>query len=179
MDPPGLPSPLLKRFKKHEDFLGKQDFYILVWGSGTSSPHYAKRIAVRDHLVDQFGSEKVFMSEDVRFSSMVEQHGLATAEAIQAGSVDGIVVLDTSIGPHSELLNYRDIIAGKVIVFVANEHKEARSFAGVAYDTLKVEGYTPDEYASCETIRRKVTEFLSGLRFRKACRKPLKGVFGG
>jgi hypothetical protein len=118
------------------------------------------------------------MSEDERFRPLTERHGLRTAEAIQAGSIDGVVVLDTSIGPHSELHQYGDIILGKAIVFVRQEHKDSEGFARIAQDTLKVEGYSPDEYASCETIRRKARDFLSGLRLKKTRLKPLQGLFG-
>jgi hypothetical protein len=179
MDPPGLARGLVKKIEQHEQLLANQDFFVLVWGSGESRPEdHAKRLTIRDDLAALFGQENVFISEDERFRPLVERHGLATAEAIQAGSVDGIVVLDTSIGPHGELHRYGDIILGKAIVFVKHEYKESEGFSRVAYNTLNVEGYTADEYTSCETIRRKARDFLSGLRLRKTLLKSLQGLFG-
>jgi hypothetical protein len=179
MDPPDLPPALVKRIQEHEQLLADQDFYVLVWGSGEShSEDYAKRVAIRDDLASLFGQDNVFMSEDERFQPLVEKHGLRTAEAIQAGSIDGVVVLDTSIGPHSELHQYGDIILGKSIVFLKQQHKDTEGFSRIAHDTLKVEGYTDEEYASCETIRRKAKDFLSGLRLKKTRLRPLQGLFG-
>lgn len=179
MDPPDLPLGLIKRLEQHEQLLARQDFYVLVWGPGESyAGDYAKRRVIQDYLASLFGQDNVFMSEDKRFQPWVERHGLATAEAIQAGSVDGLVVLDTSIGVHSELHQYGDIILGRAIVFIKHENKFSEGFARVAQDTLKVEGYTDEEYASCETIRRKARDFLSGLRLKKARLKSLQGLFG-
>lgn len=179
MDPPELPPALAKRIQQHEQLLADQDFYVLVWGSGESRPEdHAKRLAIRNYLASLFGQENVFMSEDERFRPLVERHGLRTAEAIQAGSIDGVVVLDTSIGPHSELHQYGDIILARALVFVKQQHKGAEGFSRVAHATLKVEGYTAEEYASCETIRRKARDFLSGLRLKKARLKSLQGLFG-
>jgi hypothetical protein len=179
MDPPELPPALAKRIQQHEQLLADQDFYVLVWGSGEShSEDHAKRIAIYDYLASLFGADKVFMSEDERFRPLVERHGLRTAEAIQAGSIDGVVVLDTSIEPHSELHQYGDIILGKSIVFLKQEHKDAEGFSRVAQDALKVEGHTAEEYASCETIRRKSRDFLSGLQLKKTRLKPLQRLFG-
>jgi hypothetical protein len=179
MDPPELPPALVKRIQQHEQLLAEQDFYVLVWGSGESHPEdHAKRLAIRDYLASLFGQDNVFMSEDKRFRPLVEKHGLGTAEAIQAGSIDGVVVLDTSIGSHSELHEYGDIILGKAIVFVKHEHKDSEGFARIVQDTLKVEGYTAEEYASCETIRRKTRDFLSGLRLKRTRLKSLQGLFG-
>lgn len=150
----------------------------MVWGSGPSSPDHAKRLQIRDHLAKRFGAEKVFLSEDPEFEALTEKYGLATAEAIQAGSIDALIVLDTSIGPHSELLLYGDIILSKAIVFVEESRKESQGFARVAYDALKTEAYTAEEYRSCENIRRKANDFAQAMRLRKARRKELGGLFG-
>ena len=179
MDLPDLPAILLERLNQHEQLLNREAFYVLIWGSGESLPRdYGKRLKIRDYLASLFGSDKVFMSEDERFQPLVERHGLAVAEAMQAGSLDGIVILDTSIGPHSELLKYGDIIHGKAIVFAERKDKDMEGFGDIAFHTAKVERYTSEEYESCETIRRKARDFLSGLRFIKARQKDLQGLFG-
>ena len=132
-----------------------------------------KRCAIRDHLADanRFGPQAVFMSEDEAFRGMVEQHGLEVAEALQVKAVDAVVVLDTSIGPHTEISKYGDIMMGKTIVFVPEEHKNSPGYAAVAFNALKVEGYTSEQYASCTEIRRKANNYCQALRLMKAKRE--------
>lgn len=179
MSQPDLPGPFLGRLKQLEEDLDKQEFYVLVWGSGESAKgDFEKRKKIRDDLAQCFGENNVFLSEDERFGPLVDKHGLAIAEAIQAEAIDAVVVLDTSIGPHSEILKYGDIIIGKAVVFVEHRYKKSESFANIAFDAVKVEGYTQEEYANCEKIRRVARNFISGLRFRNAYRNPLRESFG-
>jgi len=55
----------------------------------------------------------------------------------------------------------------KAIVFVAQEHAQD-GFASVAFDTLKVEFYTPTQYEDCMELRRNANRLVQALRFRKA-----------
>ncbi len=57
---------------------------------------------------------------------------------------------------------------GKTIVFAPEEHKNSPGYAAVAFNALKVEGYTPEQYEDCTEIRRKGNAYCQALRFMKA-----------
>lgn len=182
MNIPSLPEGLRKRIEDLEGSLRDEDFHILVWGSGESAEQdYEKRKRIFNYLAEpeRFGPNNVFMSEDIAFRPLVERYEHGVAEALQAGAVDAVVALDTSIGPHTEIALYADILVGKTLVFVPHEHKESEGFARTAFVTLKAEGYTPEQYESCNDICRMANEFAQGLRLRKAKHGTLSNIFGG
>ena len=118
------------------------------------------------------------MSEDQKFNDISREFGPGIAEAIQAGAIDAVVALNTSIGTHTEIVRYEHIIANKAVVFVPYEHKESEGFAAVAYDVLKTESFTDEEYETCEAICKKARNFTQGLRFKKANLGKLRKIWG-
>ena len=100
MNIPSLPEGLRKRIEDLEGSLRDEDFHILVWGSGESAEQdYEKRKRIFNYLAEpeRFGPNNVFMSEDIAFRPLVERYEHGVAEALQAGAVDAVVALDTSI----------------------------------------------------------------------------------
>lgn len=164
-----IPPELKKAIDAHRAELASVPFTILVWGSGKRSPEdYEKRVKIRDHLRQRFGVNAVFFSENKGFQDLVEEYGsLEVAEEIQARSVNAIIVLDTSIGPHSEIFSYRAVLRRKGLVFAREGHVSSGGFPGVVFEALKVEEYTAVEYQDCSTIRRKANKFCQALRLEK------------
>lgn len=173
-----LPESFLTRLQEIKEGLKAQPFFILLWGPGEGEG-LEKRQRIREFLANHFGQDSVFMSEDEEFQDMRDEFGLRVAEAIQAAAIDAVVVLNTSIGSHTEIVTYEYIIARKALVFVSHEHRDSDSFAAIAYDFLRTEGYTEEEYKSCENICRKANLFAQTLRFKKAERDTMRKVFGG
>lgn len=179
MDDATLPESFVRKLEALEARLGEEEFTILVWGSGRSSPvDYEKRLRVRDHLRERFGDGRVFLSEDPALQPYVERLGLGTAEALQARAVDAVVILDTSIGAHTELTKYGSLLLGKTIVFASDAVKASGGFASVAFDVLKTEYYTDEEYRECHEIRRRANDFCQGLRMMRAQPDRLARVLG-
>ena len=175
---PTLPQGLEARIEAIGNRLKQEEFYVLVWGSGEGNQAaYEKRTLIRDHLAASFGDENVRLSEDSAFQGYVQEYGEFAAEAMEAQAVDAVVIFDTSVGPHTELTKFEDILRGKSIVFVPHAHKESRSFAATAYDVLKVEGYTEEEFQSCNSIRRKANNFAQALRMKKFERQRFQQVW--
>jgi hypothetical protein len=164
-----LPDALAERLKLLQDQLAQVEFFILVWGSGPSQPRqYAKRLQIREHLASRFPSASVFFSEDEEFKALLEQYESdEVVEELEARAVDAVIVLDTSIGPHSELYAFRPVLLAKAFVFTPNEHKDSRGFASTVFHPLKVEGYSPEEFEDCTEIRRKANRFCQALRLEK------------
>ena len=84
-----------------------------------------------------------------------------------AGHVDVVISLDTGIGPHSELHEYKEFLHAKCLVFVPDKYRVTETFAGTVYDDLKVFHYTPSEFETCTTIRAKANAFAQAIRQRK------------
>jgi len=159
----------LRRLKEFFDELEAVEFCILVWGSGKENEeHFNKRRTIYNHLAEKFSC--VIMSEDEAFQEDVETYGLEAAEAAQAKKADAIVVLDTSIGPHTEIAMFAGIMRedNKTIVFAAEEFTNSTGFAATPFKLLKVESYMPEEYEDCTQIRKAATEHCINLRWEKA-----------
>ena len=163
-----LPEKLRKRIEKKQAVLKKEPFFVLVWGSGKSGgTAYKKRRAIKDHLADCLGPERVFMSEDKEFRELVARHGTLAAEGIELAAVDAVVVFDTSIGPHTELALYNGHFDGKEIVFVPAKYRNSKGMAAEVLKCLKVEYYTPTQFKDCHTIRTRANDFVHGKLFQK------------
>jgi hypothetical protein len=164
-----LPEGLQKRIEKFKQELEKLDFYVLVWGSGKADPaNYEKRLQIVEHLAQRLGPKRVFMSEDPCFQSLVNAYGLRGAEVLQAQGVDAIVVLDTSIGPHTEITAYEAILREKGIVFTKDAHKNSDGFAATSYAALKVEAYSDEQFRDCNYIRMQANNFVQAKLFERA-----------
>ena len=167
-----LPDGLQKRLDEYEKKLEEVDFYILVWGPGKGrEKDYDKRVAIREHLAERFSPHSVFMSEDEAFQKFVDKHGLQTAEALQVRAVHTIVVLDTTDSTHTEITRYQHDINGKCIIFAPQEKVAADTYASRAYDLLNVQGFSPEQYKTCNEIRRRALNFCKALQLTKAERE--------
>lgn len=171
---PFLPPLLRERLDRLESILNAEPFFVLIWGSGVGNPEdFEKRVKIRGHLTSCLGPNRVFMSEDPEFRNLVAKHGERLAELLEVGAVDSVVVLDTSPGPHTEVILYENSLIGKTIVFVKQEYKDSPGFAAIAYEKLKVEGFTKEEYTECETIRRRAHKFVTACLYEKVRHKLL------
>lgn len=143
-------------------------FVVLVWGSGLRHDRgYARRCRIRRYLAQSLGCDQVFFSEDAVFDGMTERLGVVVSEGLQVIAADAVVVCDTSIGPHAEVLTYAEELRGKAIVFVDPERAVREGFAATALDTLKTVECSPEQWDDEEYLGRRALYFVQELKRRK------------
>lgn len=163
-----LPDKYQERIDELMEDLESTEFYVLVWGSGEENDSdYEKRVEICRHLEERLDPEYVWMSEDEEFDEMTDKFGDMASEAMQAAAAHAVIVLDTSMGPHTEIAIYDEIIQGKTLVFIEEEHAQTEAFAGRAMDALKTVPFTEEEYDDCRMIRRTANDFVQALRFQE------------
>lgn len=146
-------------------------FFILIWGPGEGNETIVrqKRLKLKEILSNEFGSENVIFpeDEDFDFQKWIQDWGHYAKEFYEAFAADAIIVLAESIGSITEIALYREYIAEKVIIFVKKRPPEHEGFAKQAYNWLNVQAIEPEEWDSCERIRRLSFQFLERLRIEK------------
>ena len=161
----------VKRIREQREKVARTPFFILVWGPATTppSPVGNKRLAIREHLSKEFGAENVVFSEDddPDLQDMRDTMGDRAAEFYQASAADVIIVLAESIGSITEVALYDRALAGKSLIFVEKRPLERQGFASQAYALLKIEPVEPEEWQSCERIRRLCLRFAETMRVEK------------
>ena len=164
-------SELLKRLRQKQAELSEIPFIILVWGPAVDAETEAavKRRAIREALAEGFGAENVIFSEDPdpALEQFREEVGDYTAEFLEASVADAVIIVAESIGSITEAALYRELLAGKTLVFVKRRPEEQQGFASQAYSRLKVEPIEPEEWQSCGRARRKARYFAEELRIEK------------
>lgn len=139
---------LVARIKESARAASKsEDFYILIWGSGRARKvDYQKRCKIRDVLRGDFGSDKVFFSEDRDLKEFTQREGVIRAELEQLKHVHFVVVLASSIGPLLEVAIYYPVLRNKAFVLVPKEHKEESSFAFQVLSLVTPYWYSEKEF---------------------------------
>lgn len=161
----------LRQVRAQRDKVAKTPFFILVWGPAPSaqSPEGNKRLAIREYLSEHFGAENVVFSEDddPTLQQMREELGDRAAEYYQASAADVIFVIAESIGSITEVALYDRVLAGKSIIFVKERPPDRQGFAAQAHALLTVEAVEPEEWQSCERVRRRCLRFAETMRIEK------------
>ena len=159
----------LRKVRTEREKVAQTPFYILVWGPAGSARLGEKRLTIREYLSQRFGAENVVFSEDddPALQEMREEMGDRAAEFYQASAADVIFVLAESLGSITELALYERVLAPKSIIFVERRPPERQGFASQAYALLKVEAVEPEEWQSCERIRRLCLHYAEIVRIEK------------
>jgi hypothetical protein len=158
-----------KRIEEERAKVAQTPFIILIWGPGiaSSSPQKDKRLALRTHLSEHFGVENVVFSEDDDLREMNDRLGLRAAEFYEVSAADIVIIIAESVGGLLEVALYDRILIGKSMVFVENRPSEQQSFASQAFSLLKIETVEPEEWLSCERIRRLALQYAELMRIEK------------
>ncbi len=159
----------LRKVRAEREKVARTPFFILVWGPAISARLGAKRLAIREHLAQQFGADNVVFSEDddPALQEMREEMGDRAAEYYQASAADVVFVIAESMGSITEVALYESVLAAKSIIFVEERPPERQGFASQAYALLRVEAVEPEEWQSCERIRRLCLRFAENKRLEK------------
>jgi hypothetical protein len=173
-------SPVFKkRVKEIHQLVSSVPISIVIWGpgEGADNPIREKRLKLRESLSEEFGEENVIFPEDKDpdFEKWRARWGDYAKEFYEVQAADVIIVIGESIGAIVEISLYRREIAGKSIIFVERRVEGQKGFAGHAYAPLKYEEVEPEEWKSCERIRKLSHEFVENLRIDKF-RKLQNGV---
>jgi hypothetical protein len=159
----------LRKVRVERERVARTPFFILLWGPAPSARLGEKRLVIREHLSHQFGAENVIFSEDedLDLQNMREEYGDRAAEFYQASAADVVFVLAESIGSITEVALYDRVLAGKSIIFVEKRPPERLGFASQAYALLTIEAVEPEEWQSCERLRRRCSQFAETMRVEK------------
>jgi len=87
------------------------------------------------------------------------------AEFAQARAADAVVIIPESPGALVEAALYQGELLGKTVVFTTQ--RRTPGYARTAYHLLKTYEVEPEEWRSCERVRRLAREFVSSLRVYK------------
>jgi hypothetical protein len=157
----------LKRIREKRAEIANVPFFILVWGPAIDSGSLVaqKRKNIRDDLAANFGEGNVVFSENPNLQQLHDEVGDYAAEFLEAWAADAVIIIAESIGSIAETALYRRLIAAKALVFV--ESREQPGFASEAYARLKTEAVAPEEWKSCDRIRRKARYFVETLRIER------------
>lgn len=151
--------------------LSNKPFFIIIWGPAVSSdsPTAQKRQKLKAYLSEELGSENVIFPEDndPDLREWQTKWGGFAKEFYEIHAADVIIGIPESIGSITEIALYRREIAQKSILFVERRKPEKEGFAAQAHKGLKVEVVEPEEWRSCERIRRLAREFIEIKRIEK------------
>lgn len=135
-----------------------EELAILVWGSGAGDRrNYEKRVKIKDNLNSLFPNADVHFSEDDEIKELSGGDELTAPERElwQLGACDVCVVLDTSIGPQSEIAHFcNSKFAYKLLILTHERHKGTDSFASQLRENLNQIYYTDEEFDSCNLVQR-------------------------
>jgi len=151
----------LEKIEKQYKERNKIDFFILVWGSGTSNPlAFRKREKMVEELSKEFGRENIIMSEDKELQPYTKRWGDIVSESIQVDAADFIIILDTSLGPQLEAQEYFHKISHKSIVICSDRFAKETSFASNLRYKYNLTWFKDDEFLKCNLIDSSTDENL-------------------
>lgn len=151
--------------------MSKKPFFIIIWGPDITSNSYPslKRQKIKKYLSEKFGSENVIFPEenDPDLKEWQKEWGGYAKEFFEVKAADVMIIIPESIGSITETALYRKEIAEKSLLFVERRKPDNEGFAAQAHRGLKVEVIEPEEWKSCERIRRLACEFIEIKRIEK------------
>lgn len=160
-----------KKVLKIRKKLSNKPFFIIIWGPAPTSNSHAgqKRQKLKTCLSVEFGAENVIFPEenDPDLREWQRKWGGFAKEFYEIHAADVIIALPESIGSITEIAIYRREIAEKSILFVERREPDQEGFAAQAHKGLKVEVVEPEEWISCERIRRLACQFVENKRIEK------------
>lgn len=162
----GLDPEVVRRLRLVKQASEATPFLVFVWGPGVmrDSPQARKRQTIRRDLEEVVGSGRVLFSEDPGLEAE-RRGGDFTAEFRQAQIADAVVLIPETEGPLVEAALYQGQLLGKAVVFTTQ--RDHPGFPRAAYHLLPVREVEPEEWATCERVRRLAREFVESLRTYK------------
>lgn len=157
-------NPVFKeRILEERSKVFKTPFFIVIWGPGgtNTSNKREKRIKLRHFLSQEFGPENIIFPEDADPDLELWQKdwGNFAKEFYEIQAADVIIAIPETIGSLAEIALYQRDIAEKAMIFVERRPPERQGFASEAYKWLRIESVEPEEWNSCDRIRRLAREF--------------------
>ena len=140
---------------------------VLLWGPGTRTSHYEKRVQIREHIQNLTGTIEVAMSEDIwdQDPAYTDESHLYQAEADHVEMADVVIVLIVTVpddrgreitGSQAEVAIFGEDPEFQRKAHIIVPENEPHSFLSFGWRDMPSDRkfrYTPEQYTDCTHIR--------------------------